>query len=203
MDSFHQPFAAAGHEIDVLDLHREDFDPRFSAADHDHFWGGPVPEDVDAMHRRVEAADHLAFIFPVYWWGMPALMKGWVERVFTQGWAYQYGAGVEDRGRAPVSSMLRNTPTVLIGVGGAKVRSYEKYGYDEAMRTLIDVGTFAYCGIDDVESHLILNVEGEHNEPARRAGLVAAAKIGASFADPARKKRRAREDFLANRAARP
>lgn len=41
MDSFHEPFAAAGHSIDILDLHTEGFDPRFTEADHSHFWGGP------------------------------------------------------------------------------------------------------------------------------------------------------------------
>ncbi|MFJ6076038.1 NAD(P)H-dependent oxidoreductase [Streptomyces sp. NPDC093065] len=53
------------------------------------------------MHRRVEVADRLAFIYPVYWWGMPAMMKGWIDRVFTEGWACQYGSGVDDRGKQP------------------------------------------------------------------------------------------------------
>ncbi|MCK5753104.1 MAG: NAD(P)H-dependent oxidoreductase, partial [Mycobacterium sp.] len=34
MNAFHEPFRAAGHTVDVLDLHREDFDPRFTPEDH-------------------------------------------------------------------------------------------------------------------------------------------------------------------------
>lgn len=41
MDAFHEPIAAAGHSIDVLDLQAEGFDPRFTEADHRHFWGAP------------------------------------------------------------------------------------------------------------------------------------------------------------------
>ena len=55
MDAFHEPFRRDGHSIDVLDLHREGFDPRFSPADHAHFWGGPLPEGIAEMHHRVEA----------------------------------------------------------------------------------------------------------------------------------------------------
>ncbi|MGY1550271.1 NAD(P)H-dependent oxidoreductase [Microbacterium sp. A588] len=199
MDSFHDPFMRAGHTIDVLDLHREQFDPRFTAEDHAHFWGGPVPPGIEEMHRRVEEADRLAFVFPVYWWSMPALMKGWIERVFTAGWAYQYGRGVEDRGRAPLHGLLPSTPTVLIGVGGSKQTTYEKYGYDDAMRTQLDVGIFAYCGINDVESHLIYDVEGDHNAPNREAALVQAHEIGRSFAASDRTTRHAKEEHLERR----
>lgn len=197
MRAFHEPFKEAGHDIDILDLHREGFDPRFTVDDHSHFWGGPVSEEVAAAHRRVEAADRLAFVYPVYWWGMPAMMKGWIERVFTGGWAYQYGQGVADRGSAPLHSLLRNIPTTLIGIGGSKEHTYRKYGYDDAMRTQIDVGTFAYCGVTDVESHLIFDVEGDGNAEQRATGLARARAIAEAFATDKRIPRDAKREHLA------
>ncbi len=199
MDSFHEPFRKPGHTIDVLDLHREGFDPRFTEADHAHFWGGPTPPGISEMHKRVDAADRLAFVFPVYWWSMPALMKGWIERVFTGGWAYQYGQGVGDRGQEPLNSLLRNTPTTLIGIGGSKEHTYDKYGYRQAMQTQIDVGVFAYCGVTDVESHVIFDVEGDNNSPQRDTGLQAARTIGEAFVNPDRTRRNAKEDHLRQR----
>ena len=201
MDAFHEPFRRGGHTVDVLDLHQEGFDPRFTEADHAHFWGGPAPDGITEMHQRVEAADRLAFVYPVYWWGMPATMKGWIERVFTGGWAYQYGSGVDDRGKQPLNALLPSIPTVLIGIGGSKKRTYDKYGYDEAMRTQIDVGIFAYCGIDDVASHLIYDVEGDHNAPHRDAGLRQARGIATDFLAPGRRARTAKADHLAARAS--
>src|SRR5262249_4807924 len=121
------------------------------------------------------------FIFPVYWWGMPAVMKGWIERVFTGGWAYQFGTGVADRGTQPPTSLLANVPTTWIGVGGSKKRTDDKYGYADAMRTQIDVGIFAYCGVTDVRGHLIYDVEGEHNASNREDGLKQANEIGSIF----------------------
>src|SRR5690606_11028802 len=52
IDSFHAPLSQSGVTIDILDLHRERFDPRFTAEDHAHFWGGPIPPDIEEMHRR-------------------------------------------------------------------------------------------------------------------------------------------------------
>ena len=202
MDAFHEPFAESGYSTDVLDLHQEDFDPRFTEADHSHFWGGPIPAGIGDMHRRIEAADRLAFVFPVYWWSMPALMKGWIERVFTGDWAYQYGSGVADRGKEPLHGLLPRVPTTLIGVGGSKQRTYDKYGYGEALRAQLDVGIFAYCGITDVESHLIYDVEGEHNAENRIAGLAQARDIATTFVSPGRVPRNAKEDYLESRSVR-
>jgi NAD(P)H dehydrogenase (quinone) len=199
MEAVHRPFLNAGYSIDILDLHREQFDPRFTREDHAHFWGGPIPDDIAAMHRRVAAADRLVFVFPVYWWGMPAMMKGWVERVFTAGWAYQFGKGVQDRGKQPPTSLLGNIPTMLIEIAGSTEQTYEKYGYAEAMRTQIDVGTFAYCGITDVESHIIFDVEGDHNAPRRDAGLKQAGVAAEMFLSAERVVRNAKEDHLRGR----
>jgi NAD(P)H dehydrogenase (quinone) len=153
------------------------------------------------MHTRVDKADRLAFVFPVYWWGMPAMMKGWIERVFTGGWAYQFGKSVEDRGKEPPTSLLGSVPTILIGIGGSTKGTYEKYGYGEAMRVQNDVGIFAYCGITDVESHLIYDVEGDHNAPVREEGLKLARHIGRTFLSPDRTISNAKKDHLRDRRA--
>ena len=50
------------------------------------------PKDVLREQARVRAADGLAFIAPVWWFGFPAILKGWIERVFTHGFAYRLTA---------------------------------------------------------------------------------------------------------------
>ena len=157
---------------------------------------------MDAFHEPFVAADRLAFVFPVYWWSMPALMKGRIERVFTGDWAYQYGANVADRGKEPLNGLLPRVPTALLGVGGSKQRTYDKYGYGEAMQTQLDIGIFAYCGITDVESHLIYDVEGDHNADNRTSGIAQARDIATAFAPETRTPRNAKVNYLEYRSAR-
>ncbi len=62
--------------FEVADLAGERFDPRFTEADIALRWGGPAPADVLAEQRCVDRADTLIMVYPVYWWSMPALLKG-------------------------------------------------------------------------------------------------------------------------------
>lgn len=144
LNAFVEGITGAGHTAEVADLYAEGFDPRFGAADHSHFWGGPRPDDAAREAERVEAADALALVFPIYWWSFPALLKGWVDRVFTGGWAWSIDAEATSRG------LLVNRPVMLIGIGGARDTTYAKYGYGDALRTQIEIGILAYCGLTDV-----------------------------------------------------
>ncbi|WP_234852651.1 NAD(P)H-dependent oxidoreductase [Pseudoxanthomonas winnipegensis] len=58
------------------------------------FANGRQSPDVEAEQRKLMAADALILVFPLWWFGMPAIMKGWIERVWAFGLAYGYrGAG--------------------------------------------------------------------------------------------------------------
>ncbi len=50
----------------------------------------PVPEDVRIEQKKINKADALAFIYPVWWSDCPAIMKGWFDKVLTYGYAYFY-----------------------------------------------------------------------------------------------------------------
>ncbi len=188
-----------GDVVDKLDLYEDGFDPRFTREDHSHFWGGPKPKDVQRYHQMVEKADRLVFVYPVYWWGMPAIMKGWIERVFTGDWAYVYGDGVADRGQAGLKGLLQNRPTLLLGIGGSTERTYTRYGYDEAMRTNIDVGVFSYCGIRDVVSHTLFDVEGDANAERRADYLNEVKEVVSDFVSPDREPHDAKEAHFRER----
>ena len=52
---------------------------------------GTLAPDIIAEQAKVAAADLVIFQFPIWWFGMPAIMKGWADRVFTRGFAYDAG----------------------------------------------------------------------------------------------------------------
>ncbi|WP_137933054.1 NAD(P)H-dependent oxidoreductase [Mesorhizobium comanense] len=143
------------HTVEVADLAAEQFDPRFTAADVGaHLRRMPVPDDVTAEQARIDRADALVLVYPVYWWSMPALLKGWIERVFANGWAY------DDAGGRLVKKLQR-LPVHLVASAGADQRTYARHGYFGAMKTQIDHGIFDYCGARVVTSELLIQPDAE------------------------------------------
>ncbi|MGW0161897.1 NAD(P)H-dependent oxidoreductase [Mycobacterium sp. NPDC003323] len=143
---------AEGDTVEVADLAAEGFDPRFTATDLAVMRGQqPVPADVRREQERVERADAMVLVYPVYWWGMPALLKGWIDRVISYGWAYG-----DDHVHADALSRL---DIHLLALAGTDPGTYERHGYTESMRTGIEHGIFEYCGTTVASSHVIYNTE--------------------------------------------
>ncbi|VVE70210.1 NAD(P)H dehydrogenase [Pandoraea captiosa] len=157
------------HSAEIADLSAEGFDPRFTADDLAAFRNaGPVPADVAAEQARIDRADALVIVYPIYWWSFPALLKGWIDRVFTQGWAY------EDVALGKSLKKLQRLRVHLVASGGADQRTMARYGYFGAMKTQIDHGIFDYCGAQVVTSELLLASDSgypeAHLETARAFG---------------------------------
>jgi NAD(P)H dehydrogenase (quinone) len=178
LDAFLAGLGESGdHTAETADLYREGFNPCFQPEDYAQFRGEPMPPEIRREQERVVRADALALVFPVWWWSFPAMLKGWIDRVFSEGWAYSFDPAIS-RGR------LRDRPTLLLGVGGSREVTYRKYGYDEAMRVQIDIGILGYCGLRDVETHVFYDVE---QSPENRARYLAEAReIGRRFLSPER-----------------
>lgn len=161
--------ADPGHSSEIADLAAEAFDPRFTAADVAvHLREAPPSADVVIEQARIDRADALVLVYPVYWWSMPGLLKGWIDRVFANGWAYDYTPEVG------LVKKLRHLRVHLIAMGGADVRTYARHGYFGAMKTQIDHGIFEYCGARVVTSELLLESETQgvtaHLDAARAIG---------------------------------
>ena len=159
----------AGHSSEVADLYREGFEPRFDVADYAQFQGLALPGDVQAEQARVDRADGLALVFPIWWWSFPAILKGWIDRVFSEGWAYRFDPALS-RG------MLRDRPTTLFGIGASRESTARRYRYADAMQTQILTGMLGYCGLRNVDGHYLYDVDA--NDAARVAFLAHAERCG-------------------------
>ncbi|MGV8871182.1 MAG: NAD(P)H-dependent oxidoreductase [Rhodococcus sp. (in: high G+C Gram-positive bacteria)] len=132
---------AAGGIVETADLAAENFDPRFATGDLNLYHGkGITPTDVLAEQERIDRADHLVLAFPMYWWSMPALLKGWIDRVFVSGWAYEYIPGAE------FLKKLDRLVVHLVVIAGDDPESFERHGVYDAFRTQIERGIVEYCG---------------------------------------------------------
>jgi NAD(P)H dehydrogenase (quinone) len=127
----------------IAHLAQEGFDPRFSLDDRRAYVDGSTPppaRDVAAEQRRVDDVDHLVLVFPVHWWSMPALLKGWIDRVFVRGWAFEID---EDGHLVPA---LQRLTVHLLPVAGFGEEPFERHGYLRALRTQIEHGIVEYVG---------------------------------------------------------
>jgi NAD(P)H dehydrogenase (quinone) len=146
--------ANPANTFEIADLHAEGFDPRFTKADWAvHHRESRPPADVLAEQARIDRADALVLVYPVFWWAMPALLKGWIDRVFSNGWAFDFN------GNEKLVKKLGHLPVHLVGVGGADEDVYARHGYGAAMQVQIDHGIFDYCGATVAGSTKLLDSE--------------------------------------------
>ena len=137
------------------------------------------PKDVLEQQAKVASAQALAFIAPVYFVGLPAMLKGWIERVFTLGFAFAITPEAwrgDIRGRVP---LLEHEKALIIQTTVFDKRSYEA-GLADAMKVLIDEFGFRYPGIKKVEHAYFHAVHGA-DDATRRGYLDEAYRLGREF----------------------
>lgn len=139
--------------------------------------GGPA--DIQAQQEKVRRADALAFISPVYFVGFPAILKGWIERVFTLGFAFELKPEAwrgDIGGRLP---LLKHEKALIINTTIWDERSYDA-GLRDAMRTLVDEYALVYPGVKSVEHVYFYAVHGA-DDATRRGYLDRAYRLGRNF----------------------
>ncbi len=138
------------NSVEIADIAAEAFNPCYTQHDTLVLHGKAEPsEDVQAEQHRIESANTLVLVHPVYWWSFPALLKGWIDRVFTNGWAY------DDTSSDKLIKKLEHLPVHILSIAGADIRTYARHGYYGAMRTQINHGIFGYCGSPVLTSELM------------------------------------------------
>lgn len=133
-----------GAEIKIKDLYAMNWNPSLSASDFEQMLAGKMPEDAAREQADVTWADTLLFIYPIWWFSHPAILKGWIDRVFSFGFAYH----MTDRGP---EGLLKNKRAVVITTSGADQQSAAQSGMLEALKTSMVMGILGFTGITDVQ----------------------------------------------------
>jgi len=132
-----ETLSAAGHEVRTSDLHAMQFDPVsgrrnfITVKDPDYFkqqieelhateaYG--FADDIESEIQKIEWCDLMIWQFPLWWFGLPGILKGWVDRVFAMGRTYGgdriYGNGVFKGKRAMLSLTTGGPPPAYIKGG--------------------------------------------------------------------------------------
>ena len=159
----------------IADLAQEGFDPRFTPRNRqDYLTRSQSDPAVTAEQQRVDDADHLVLVFPVYWWSMPALLKGWVDRVFVAGWAFDYDE--QDR----VVRRLERLTAHLLPISGTAQESFARHGYAQSFSTQIERGIIDFCGIQRGATAFVYDSESGDEAVVTRAVETAATMIASA-----------------------
>jgi NAD(P)H dehydrogenase (quinone) len=122
------------------------------------------PKDVLQQQKKVAEADVLVFITQVFWMHFPAIVKGWMERVLTYGFAYKLnesGWKGDPDGRLP---LLKIKKAIIMQPTFFNEKVYREKGFKDAMTKTIDDWSLKYPGINDVDHiffHSIVSVSTE------------------------------------------
>jgi NAD(P)H dehydrogenase (quinone) len=103
-DTAVETFQKLGHEVQVSDLHQmkwnpvasgDDFEVRsqpdylvYALEQRESYKSGQLSPDIQAEIEKLKWCDLLIFNFPMYWFSVPAILKGWIDRVFVSGFCY-------------------------------------------------------------------------------------------------------------------
>lgn len=153
-----EQLSAVGHAVQVSDLHAMGWNPVASAADfgsranpdylvyaleqRHNFEAGTLAPDIAAEIARVQWCDLLILNFPLYWFSMPAILKGWIDRVMISGVFYG-GRRIYDRG-----GMCGKRALVTLTLGGREQMfgAGAIHGEIETLLRPLLQGSLAYCG---------------------------------------------------------
>ncbi len=161
------------HTVEILDLYAEGFDPLLSAADLTSLQAGKTPADIQSQQAKVAWAEGLVFIFPIWWSSMPALLKGWIDRVFSLGFAYAFA---EDGPKG----LLKQQKALLITTSGGDQAFFDHSGIQKAIQMTIDLGIFGFTGIPKIQHEFFYNVV-QIDPAARESYLQRAYSLGLEF----------------------
>lgn len=162
-----------GQSLRIRDLYALKFDPVLRATDFEAFLQGRTPRDIEIEQEHVRWAEMLIFVYPVWWAGMPAITRGYIDRVFSKGFAYDYDAN------GP-KALLPGKKVCIFNTLGASISDYEKAELFKSIGNVTDKTTFEFCGCQVVQHKYFGSVPNVTDEE-RKAMLVEAEQIVASL----------------------
>ncbi|XP_043937205.1 NAD(P)H dehydrogenase [quinone] 1-like isoform X1 [Protopterus annectens] len=121
---------------------------------------GRLSKDIIAEQNKLRSADLVIFQFPLYWLGMPAIMKGWLERVFTQGFAYTL-QNIYDNG------LFKNKKALLSLTTGGSSTMYSPQGINGDINVMLwplQNGILHFCGFQVLSPQIFWSPEGSSNK---------------------------------------
>ena len=163
----------AGHQVRIKDLYKENFNPILTGDDLAKLHDNNIPEKIQKEQQQLLWADGLVFIYPLWWFDRPAMLKGWFDIVLTNGLAFEYSS-------EGVKGLLKHKKAlVIITAGGSKQYFIDNDALQLIHRPVTD-GTLSFCGINDVSHQIYFDISNL-SDVERQEILTEAKTAGLAF----------------------
>ncbi len=139
-----------GKTFETRDLYSLGFDPILKPDDFIAMQKGGYLDDVKKEQEFIKQADTVIFIHPIWWYSMPAILKGYIDRVFSYGFAY---AQVDNQ----IKPLLTDKKVVIFNTLGETKDQCESAGICPCLHKTIG-GTFEFCGMEVLKHKLFFAV---------------------------------------------
>lgn len=140
-----------GKTFKVVDLYSLNFNPVLTGEDlYNIFVNNTVSEDIKQHQELISNAGFLIFIHPVWWSGMPAILKGYIDRVFTYGFAYKEVNG-------EIVGLLSDKKVLIINTFGADENELNHFGIKECFDKIYN-SIYGFCGIREIKTKYLYAV---------------------------------------------
>ena len=134
-----------GGPMKIKDLYAMNFNPVLSEQEFEGYHNGQLPKDIQQEQADVSWADLIIMQGPVWWHSVPAIMKGYIDRVFSLGFAYRYT-------RQGPEGLLKGKKGLLITTSGADQKAAEMSGMLTNLERAV-AGVFHFSGFEKYQHH--------------------------------------------------
>ena len=165
--AFKEGAIQSGHTVEFVDLYRENFDPVLRVED--MYKNGNLSDystEVQSEFLRLNRNDAVVMVFPLWWWSMPAMLKGWIDRVWNYGLTH-----------GPANHNI--TKGLIITLAAVTKDQLEKRSYSEAIQICLETGILDYNSIPDTQLVIMDDTSGGP-EPCEKH-ISASFEMGAAF----------------------
>ncbi|MCP1135225.1 NAD(P)H oxidoreductase [Paenibacillus polysaccharolyticus] len=178
-DRFVQGLAEAGHQAEIVDLHEIGFDPVLRAEDEPDYTqdNQRFSPQIETEIARLKKHDAIAFVFPLWWWHLPAMLKGYIDRVMNNSFAYG-------------SNKLHHEQMLWIALSGVTEEQMNKRNYGESIQNLLNVGIADYCGVSNSKVEFLyetVDAPPEHYEELLNQAHELGVNYASAFAEQSTK----------------
>ncbi len=151
LDAVIEGLDACGHHTRIKDLYEANFNPLLDQEGLALANQGKVSEEIEREQQDLKWAEGLVFIYPLWWFDRPAILKGWFDRVFTHGFAFRYT-------NEGMQGLLNHSKTLVIVTTGGDISEFDQLGAtDYIVRPTTD-GTLALCGVKNIVDKVLYSV---------------------------------------------